>query len=291
MQTVHENDRSVLTRYLNDIQGRPTLSRSEEASLARRAHKGNPKALNDLVEANLGFVVKVACEYRNLGLPLEDLLNEGNLGLLQAARRFDAERGAKFITFAVWWIRKAILAALNEHVGLVRVPENHRRKLRRIRDAERSLRGSLGRQPDREEIARHLSHSPSEMDAALLHDIKSRSLAEPLGRDSSTPLAELLTDDKATNCEEDILRNEATSLVVEALNELDPQEREVLGYRFGLRDRPALVLREVGDLMGVSRERVRQIEGKATRRLRRILLRRMSAGLRPHPQPTLRRAG
>jgi RNA polymerase primary sigma factor len=101
----------------------------------------------------------------------------------------------------------------------------------------------------------------------------------------------LLTDDKATNCEEDILRNEATSLVVEALNELDPQEREVLGYRFGLRDRPALVLREVGDLMGVSRERVRQIEGKATRRLRRILLRRMSAGLRPHPQPTLRRAG
>ena len=283
MQSPQQQDRSALTRYLNEIRCRPSLSREEEAGLARRASRGNRQALNDLVEANLGFVVKVACEYRNLGLPLEDLLNEGNLGLLHAAQRFDVERGNKFITFAVWWIRKAILSALNQHVGLVRIPENHRRKLRRIRDAEQSLVKSLGRRPEREEIARALSHTASEMDTALLHDVKSRSLTDPIGPDSDTPLSDMLTDDTAVGGEEGMLRTEATALVAEALKELDPQEREVLGYRFGLLDRAPLVLREVGSIMGVSRERVRQIEVKATRRLRRILLRRMSAS------PTLSR--
>lgn len=288
MQSPQDQDRSALTRYLSEIRRRPSLSREEEAGLAR---SGSRKALNVLVEANLGFVVKVACEYRNLGLPLEDLLNEGNLGLLKAAQRFDAERGTKFITFAVWWIRKAILAALNQHVGLVRVPENHKRKLRRIRDAEQSLVRSLGRIPKREEIASLLSHTPAEMDATLLHDVKSRSLTDPIGRDNDTPLSELLMDDEATSGEEEILRNEATTLVAEALKELDPQEREVLGYRFGLHDRPPLVLREVGAIMGVSRERVRQIEVKATQRLRKILLRRMSATPISSLQENLRRAG
>jgi len=283
MQSPQQQDRSALTRYLNEIRCRPSLSREEEAGLARRASRGNQQALNELVEANLGFVVKVACEYRNLGLPLEDLLNEGNLGLLHAAQRFDVERGNKFITFAVWWIRKAILSALNQHAGLVRIPENHRRKLRRIREAEQSLVKSLGRRPEREEIARELSHTASEMDATLMHDVKSRSLTDPIGPDSDTSLSEMLTDDAAVSGEEGMLRTEATALVTEALKELDPQEREVLGYRFGLLDRAPLVLREVGSIMGVSRERVRQIEVKATRRLRRILLRRMSAS------PTLSR--
>jgi RNA polymerase sigma factor (sigma-70 family) len=290
MQSPQQQDRSALTRYLSEIRRRPSLSREEEAGLARRASRGNRQALNDLVEANLGFVVKVACEYRNLGLPLEDLLNEGNLGLLQAAQRFDVERGNKFITFAVWWIRKAILSALNQHVGLVRIPENHRRKLRHIRDAEQSLVKSLGRRPEREEIARALSHTASEVDAALLHDVRSRSLTDPIGPDSDTPLSEMLTDDTAVSGEEDVLRTEATALVTEALRELDPQEREVLGYRFGLLDRAPLVLREVGSIMGVSRERVRQIEVKATRRLRRILLRRMSASPTLSREENLRRA-
>ena len=291
MQTPQDQDRSALARYLSDIRRRPSLTREEETGLARLASGGSRQALNELVEANLGFVVKVACEYRNLGLPLEDLLNEGNLGLLQAARRFDAERGTKFITFAVWWIRKAILAALNEHVGLVRVPENHKRKIRRIRDAERSLVNSLGRRPDREEVARQLSHTASEMDATLLLDVKSRSLTDPVGQDSDTPLSDLLKDDTAVNVEEGMLRGEATALVAEALKELDPQEREVLGYRFGLHDRAPLVLREVGGIMGVSRERVRQIEVKATRRLRKILLRRMSASPTLSKQEGFRRAG
>lgn len=290
MTSPREQDRSALKRYLSEIRGRRRLSREEEVGLARRASGGNRQALNDLVEANLGFVVKVACEYRNLGLPLEDLLNEGNLGLLHAAQRFDAERGNKFVTFAVWWIRKSILAALNQHVSLVRIPENHRRKIRRIRDAEQSLTRSLGRKPEREEVARELSHTPSEMEAALLHDVKGKSLSDPIAPDSDTPLSDLLTD-AAANGEEDMLRSEATMLVVEALKELTPQEREVLGYRFGLRERPALVLREVGDIMGVSRERVRQIEVKATQRLRKMLLGRLSASSTAPRQEALCRAG
>ena len=290
MQFVQDQDRSALTRYLSEIRRRPSLSREEEVGLARRARDGNRQALNVLVEANLGFVVKIACEYRNLGLPLEDLLNEGNLGLLKAAERFDAERGNKFITFAVWWIRKSILGALNQHVSLIRIPENHRRKLRRIRDAERSLVRTLGRTPEREEIASELSHTPDEMDTTLRHDVRSRSLTDPIGPDSDTSLSDLLTDEAATG-EENMLQREATALVTEALKELDPQEREVLGYRFGLHDRAPLVLREVGDLMGVSRERVRQIEVKATQRLRRILLRRMSASSKPSMQEALRHTG
>ena len=291
MQSPREQDSSALTRYLSEIRERRALSREDEARLARSARRGDRQALNDLVEANLGFVAKVAFEYRNLGLPLEDLLNEGNLGLLNAARRFDAERGTKFITFAVWWIRKAILAALSQNVGLVRIPENHRRKLRRIRDAEQSLLRSLGRSPERDEIAGHLSHTRSQMDATLIHDMKGTSLGEPLGPNSDTPLSELLADDMAATGEEDMLRSEATKLVIEALNELDPQEREVLEHRYGLHDRPALVLREVGRLMGVSRERVRQIEVKATRRLRRILLRRLNVPPRTSCHRDLRRAG
>jgi RNA polymerase primary sigma factor len=291
MQSVQDQDRSALTRYLSEIRRRPSLSREEEVGLARRARDGNQQALNVLVEANLGFVVKIACEYRNLGLPLEDLLNEGNLGLLKAAQRFDADRGNKFITFAVWWIRKSILCALNQHVGLIRIPENHRRKLRRIRDAERSLVRSLGRIPEREEVASALSHTPAEMDTTLRHEVRSRSLTDPVGPGSDTPLSDMLTDDRAITGEEEMLQREATALVTEALKELAPQERQVLGYRFGLHDRAPLVLREVGDLMNISRERVRQIEVKATQRLRRILLRRMGASSKPSLREDLRRTG
>jgi RNA polymerase primary sigma factor len=285
------NDSPSLARYLSEIRCRPKLSREDEAGLARRAREGSGRALNDLVEANLGFVVKIAHEYRDMGLPFEDLLNEGNLGLIRAARRFDSARGTKFITFAVWWIRKSILAALSQNAGLVRIPDHHRRRLRRIRQTEQSLVRELGRSPRREEVAEALAHGPAEMDAALLHDLKGRSLGEAVGRDRDTPLSELLADETASTGEEDYLRREATELVAEALHELDPRQRRVLEYRFGLSGGPALVLREAGRRLGLSRERVRQIEVSATRRLRRILLRRLSAGPQtPRHQP-LRRAG
>ena len=149
-----QNDRSsVLSRYFAEIRGYPLLTKDEEMNLARNVKLGRREALNELIESNLSFVVKVASEYRNLGLPLEDLLNEGNIGLIEAGHRFDASKGTKFITYAIWWIRKSILRALSEHSNLVRVPTYQMKKVREIRDAESSLRRSLGRAPKREEIS------------------------------------------------------------------------------------------------------------------------------------------
>ena len=269
---------SALVRYLTDIRGGTLLTREEEADLARSARIGNRDAMNRLVVANLGFVVKVAGEYRHCGLPFEDLLAEGNLGLLEAARRFDVTRGTKFITFAVWWIRKSILTALAKGVGLVRIPDHQRRNLRRIRRAEESLVSELGRPPEREELARSLVLSAARLERELLLGSRTRSLDEPASRKGDVPLSEALPDTEATSGERDLLRREAIELVTRALECLDPQERCVLEYRYGLNKERSLVLREVGRRMGVSRERVRQIEVKALRRLRRTLAPRVRAG-------------
>ncbi len=145
-----QNDRSsVLARYFSEIRHYPLLSKKQEQSLAANIKNGCKASLKELIESNLSFVVKVASEYRNLGLPFEDLLNEGNVGLIEAAHRYDATKGTKFITYAIWWIRKSILRALSEHSNLVRVPTYQMKKVREIRDAENSLRRTLGRRPKR----------------------------------------------------------------------------------------------------------------------------------------------
>src|SRR5499426_2352263 len=159
------HDRStVLSRYFSEIRRYSLLSREQEVSLAKRVLKGDRQSLNDLIESNLSFVAKVASEYRNLGLPFEDLLNEGNLGLIEAAHRFDHRKGTKFITYAIWWIRKAILKALSEQSNLVRVPNYQMKKVKEVRDVERNLRKELGRKPKREEICDKLDASMSKVD-------------------------------------------------------------------------------------------------------------------------------
>ncbi|HNX19463.1 MAG TPA: sigma-70 family RNA polymerase sigma factor, partial [Acidobacteriota bacterium] len=152
----NNSDRSVLSRYFSEIRAYPLLTKEQEQQLAHRVRKGDKDAFEHLVASNLSFVVKVASEYRNLGLPLEDLLNEGNLGLIEAARRYDPEKGTKFITYAIWWIRKAILKALAEQVNLVRVPTYQMKKVKQVREAEHTLRKELGRAPERHEISDRL---------------------------------------------------------------------------------------------------------------------------------------
>ena len=152
-----QNERgSLLSRYFSEIRDYPLLTKEQEQTLADNVKNGCTSSLNELIESNLSFVVKVASEYRNLGLPFEDLLNEGNIGLIEAAHRYDASKGTKFITYAIWWIRKSILKALSEHSNLVRVPTYQMKKVKEIRDAENSLRRSLGRKPKREEISERL---------------------------------------------------------------------------------------------------------------------------------------
>ncbi len=270
-----QNDRgTLLSRYFSEIRNYPLLTKEEELVLAENVRNGCKASLNELIESNLSFVVKVASEYRNLGLPFEDLLNEGNIGLIEAAHRYDASKGTKFITYAIWWIRKSVLKALSEHSNLVRIPNYQLKKVREIRDAEAILRRSLGRKPRRDEISRQLSKSVAKVDQVLQFNMREMSLDDKVGKDRETPISDFLEDKDRTSAEDDLLKQEASTLVTEALDHLSVQERTVVGFRFGLDTGKSLTLKEIGLKMGISRERVRQIECQAKTRLRKIFARR-----------------
>ena len=262
----------TLTRYFADIRERPPLSREDEVVLARRIQRRQSgKTPNDLVECNLGFVVTIAAEYRGLGIPFEDLINEGNLGLIQAAHRYDPGRGVRFITYAVWWIRKAILKSIADHSSVVRVPTYRRKKMRQIRDAEQSLRGSLGRSPDREEIAGHLAGAVAHLDNLLHTNPREISLDDPCAPDADRVVRDIIADVAAVCPEARILRDEDTTLVRRALDGLTEKEKRVVGERFGLTGMQPMTLNEIGQRMGISRERVRQIEVQAKDKIRRCV--------------------
>jgi len=273
MDTTQKDRNTVLSRYFSEIRAYPLLSKEQEQSLARNVKKGCRDSLHELIESNLSFVVKVASEYRNLGLPFEDLLNEGNVGLIEAAHRYDATKGTKFITYAIWWIRKSILKSLSEHSSLVRVPTYQMKKVREIRDAESTLRRSLGRKPRREEISHQLERSLSKIDQVLQFTLRELSLDDKVGKDRTTPIADYLVDDAAGSPEEDLIKRETNDLVKEAMRLLSNQEKTVLFHRFGIAGGPSLTLKEIGEIMSISRERVRQIECQAKNRLRKIFAR------------------
>ena len=266
----NNSDRSVLSRYFSEIRAYPLLTKEQEQQLAHRVRTGDKDAFEHLVASNLSFVVKVASEYRNLGLPLEDLLNEGNLGLIEAARRYDPEKGTKFITYAIWWIRKAILKALAEQVNLVRVPTYQMKKVKQVREAEHTLRKELGRAPERHEISDRLDTTLKKVDQTLQVHSKEVSLDDTVGKEKKTPVSDYLIDQDSESPEENLIRREGTSLVGDALQHLSEQEQIVVRHRFGLDGCPILTLKEIGEQMGVSRERVRQIETQAKARLRRL---------------------
>jgi RNA polymerase primary sigma factor len=261
---------SNLARYFSEIRQFPQLSRERERTLSLNFRAGCKDARDELVQSNLGFVVKVASEYRNLGVQFGDLLNEGNLGLIEAAGRFDASKGTKFITYAIWWIRKSILKALSERSTLVRVPNYQMKKVREIREAEQRLSRDLGRAPNREEISASLERSLSKVDQALQYSHRELSLDHKVGKERERPISEFLVDDTSPNAEDDLIKREDSSLVSQAMLELTHQEKEVVCHRFGLHDGKSRTLKEVGAIMKISRERVRQIENQAKRRMRRV---------------------
>ncbi len=273
MDSQHERS-SVLSRYFSEIRTYPLLSKDQEHALAENVRRrGCQASLNELIESNLSFVVKVASEYRNLGLPFEDLLNEGNLGLIEAAHRYDASKGTKFITYAIWWIRKSILKALSEHSTLVRVPTYQMKKVREIREVEHALRRKLGRKPRRDEISERMERSLSKVDQVLQFSMREFSLDDKLGRERDRPISDYLVDARSIDPENELIQREANGLVAEAMTQLNAQERTVIAHRFGIASGPALTLKEIGELMGISRERVRQIECQAKRRLRKLFSR------------------
>jgi RNA polymerase primary sigma factor len=269
---------SVLSQYFSEIRDYPLLTRDEERDLARDIQAGSREALEQLVKSNLSFVAKIASEYRNLGMPFEDLLNEGNLGLIEAARRFNPDKNNKFISYAIWWIRKAILKALCEKAHVVRMPYSQIKKFKEIRRAEQELRRSLGRAPSRDEISSHLSKCVHKIDKVLQYGVHETSLDLGVGENQETPLADVLPDGRSCSPEKRLLDAETNAGLGEVYNQLSEQQRVVIAYRFGVNGQPPLTLQETGERIGVSRERVRQIENQAKERMRRLFRKKRHIG-------------
>ncbi|MEK9502226.1 sigma-70 family RNA polymerase sigma factor [Gaopeijia maritima] len=257
-----------LDQYLKEISQYPLIDRAEEARLARGIRAGEEEALDKLVRSNLRFVVSVAKKYQNQGVPLSDLINEGNLGLIRAAHKFDETKGIKFISYAVWWIRQAILQALAEQSRIVRVPLNRAGALHRIGRRSSSLLQELGREPTVEEIARDLDIPESEVEKTLAISQSHLSLDAPLVPGEDSRLLDYLPDQFSPGPEDEAYDHALKETVEEALSSLKEREAKILRLYYGLDDQEPMTLEEIGDILGITRERVRQIKEKALIRLR-----------------------
>lgn len=260
-------DRSLDT-YLREIGTVDLLTQEQEVSLAKRIRQGDEEALHMLTCANLRFVVSVAKQYKNQHLPLSDLINEGNLGLVKAALRFDESKGYKFISYAVWWIRQAILQALAENSRIVRVPMNRALVARKIGKRIGQLQQELGRVPTAGEIADGTSMSREEVTETLRISMHHASLDSALTDETGLRLLDLLEDDIGSPPDQDVMEETLGVDVAAALELLTPREQEIITLYYGInRERPC-TLEEIGQHLGITRERVRQIKEKALRRLR-----------------------
>ncbi len=257
-----------LERYLQEISEVSLLSPSQEIELAKRIKKGDEEALERLTKANLRFVVSVAKQYQNQGLSLGDLINEGNLGLIKAASRFDETRGFKFISYAVWWIRQSILQALAEQSRVVRLPLNRVGALNKIGKALSALEQEFEREPSAFEIADKVEMSAFEVTDTLKISGKHVSLDAPFNQDEESRLLDVLENEELPS-PDNFLMSESLKIEVErALETLTDREAEVIKLYFGLGREHPLTLEEIGEMFKLTRERVRQIKEKAIKRLR-----------------------
>ena len=262
-----DEDRS-LDLYLREIGETPLIKAAEEVELAKRIRQGDQMALEKLTKANLRFVVSVAKQYQNQGLSLSDLINEGNIGLIKAAKRFDETRGFKFISYAVWWIRQAILQALAEQSRIVRLPLNRVGTLHKIGKISSSLQQEFGREPSAGEIAKKLALTEGEVSDTLKISNSHLSLDAPFSVSEDNSLIDILEDEMQESPDESLLSDSLRIEIEKALDTLTPREAEVINLYFGLNHEKPLTLEEIGARFSLTRERVRQIKEKAIRRLR-----------------------
>jgi RNA polymerase primary sigma factor len=263
-----EDVKDSLHRYLEDVAASQPLSAAEEVILARRIRKGDLEARAKLVEANLRFVITVAREYQNQGVPLVDLISTGNIGLITAAERFDETKGFKFISYAVWWIRQSILQTLAEHSRVVRLPLNRVDLLRRISRYTNTRQQETSVRPPEEEIAEELGISVDQVVDTLTSGQRILSLDATFGDDEENSLLEIMPDDNQEAPDTLLLKNSLEAEIEAALSTLEEREREVIRLYFGLGGAPELTLEEIGIQFRLTRERVRQIKEKALRKLR-----------------------
>lgn len=263
-------DEGSLDQYLREISQYPLISREEEVELARRIKEGCQESLDKLVRSNLRFVVSVAKKYQNQGVSLADLINEGNLGLIRAAHKFDETKGIKFISYAVWWIRQAILQALAEQSRIVRVPLNRAGTLHRIGKRSSALQQELGREPTVGEIAEGLDIPEEEVAKTLSISQSHLSLDAPLTPGEDNKLLDYLPDTQRPGPDDETFERALSESIGEVLSTLKEREAKILKLYYGLDGQEPMTLEEIGSLLGITRERVRQIKEKALNRLRHV---------------------
>ena len=259
-----------LDKYLQEIGKVNLLTPEQEVTLAQEIREGSQAALEVLTKANLRFVVSVAKQYQNQGLSLGDLINEGNVGLIKAAQRFDETRGFKFISYAVWWIRQSILQALAEQSRIVRLPLNRVGSLNRISRAYSALEQRFEREPSAEELADSLNMSANEVIDTMKVSGRHVSVDAPFSQEEENSLLDVLEDKEEKRPDEGLISDSLRKEITRALDTLTKRESDVLKDYFGLNSEPALTLEEIGSKFKLTRERVRQIKEKAIRRLRHV---------------------
>jgi RNA polymerase primary sigma factor len=265
---VTNRETASLDKYLQEIGKVDLITAEEEVELARRIKIGDRDALEKLTKANLRFVVSVSKQYQNQGLSLPDLINEGNLGLIKAAQRFDETRGFKFISYAVWWIRQSILQALAEQSRIVRLPLNKIGSINKINKAYARLEQQHEREPDALEIADMLDIPEGEVKESMRNSGRHVSMDAPLIQDEDNTLYDILRTDENNTPEKDLIIESLRKEIDRAISTLTPREADVVRLYFGLNSKHPMTLEEIGEKFDLTRERVRQIKEKALRRLK-----------------------
>jgi RNA polymerase primary sigma factor len=264
-----ESHTDPLSSYLQEIGTYPILSHEEEGELSHRMRVGDRNAMERLVCANLRFVVSIAKKYQNQGVSLADLINEGNLGLVRAAERFDGEKGVKFISYAVWWIRRAIFQALADHGRAVRVPLSRVGAFHRIRRRTNAMRQALGRDPTQKELAAELNVSEQEIATSIRVSFEPVSLDAPLAAGETGKLLDYLPDEARSESDDVAAERALITSVEQAMGHLRTRDAEVLRLYFGFGGNEPVTLEDIAVLLGITRERVRQIKERALSRLRK----------------------
>ena len=257
--------------YMRDINNIPLINTKEEVELAKLIKKGNQKAKYKLITSNLRLVVKIAHDFKGLGLPLQDLVAEGNIGLMRAAEKFDPAKGAKFSSYAAWWIKQSMRRAMMEKSKLIRVPITSAGKINKIKSTQSRLTDQLGRSPTDKEIAGQLNFSIKVVSRLKMVEQRTVSLQNPISNDENGWLKDILPDEKSPAPDQLLDESELADRINHLLITLDKRERTILLMRFGLDGKPPKTLEEVSKVIGRTRERVRQIQNKALNKLRHIM--------------------
>lgn len=261
------SSRNALDQYMKEISKIKLLSREEEIELAKDIKRGDPKAIQEMVRRNLKYVVTVANKYRGYGMSFQDLIEEGNIGLIQAAKRFDVSKNVKFITYAVWWIKQAITHSLAEQSGTVKLPVKQAGKVSRFNKKSREMSRDMGREPTQSEVARSLGFDHDEINSIMRAYRSHLSLDTPPQNDDQTPYLDLLENHDLIPYDDQIMRDSLNEKVDQMLEDLSEREATILKMRFGFSGE-AKTLEDIGQEISLSRERIRQIEKRAKQRLK-----------------------